>query len=205
MNRIIPRIGSIIVSITVLLFAIYMLIPFDFGSYFVCMFLPIGYILMAVGFLNESDPKRKVTSITGVVFAGIYATLIFIVYFAQLTIVRTGQLGEEASLILDFKKGGLLFNYDLLGYGIMALSTFFVGLSIDAKTKADKWLKNMLMIHGIFFLGCLIMPMTGIFKSMAGGSSSMGGVVALEIWCLYFLPIGVLSTIHFWEKKKPLN
>jgi len=108
-------------------------------------------------------------------------------------------------LILDFKKGGLLFNYDLLGYGIMALSTFFVGLSIDAKTKADKWLKDMLMIHGIFFLGCLIMPMTGIFKSMAGGSSSKGGVVALEIWCLYFLPIGVLSTIHFWEKKKPLN
>jgi len=160
---------------------------------------------MTVGFLNESDPKRKVTSITGVVFAGIYATLIFIVYFAQLTIVRTGQLGEEASLILDFKKGGLLFNYDLLGYGIMALSTFFVGLSIDAKTKADKWLKNMLMIHGIFFLGCLIMPMTDIFKSMAGGSSSKGGVVALEIWCLYFLPIGVLSTIHFWEKKKPLN
>ena len=44
-----------------------------------------------------------------------------------------------------------MFNYDLLGYGMMALSTFFIGLSVQADSKADKWMKALMMIHGIFF------------------------------------------------------
>ncbi len=42
---------------------------------------------------------------------------------------------------------GLLFSYDLLGYGMMALSTFFIGLTIKPKNKKDKWLKYLMMIH----------------------------------------------------------
>jgi hypothetical protein len=48
MNRTIPKIGAAVVTIAVFLFAVYMLIDFSFGSYLVCMFLPLGYIMMAV-------------------------------------------------------------------------------------------------------------------------------------------------------------
>ena len=50
--------------------------------------------------------------------------------------------------------------------------------------------------HGLFFPGCLIMPMAGMFLGHDGSTSS-GGVIALEIWCLYFLPIGILAYLHF--------
>ena len=61
------------------------------------------------------------------------------------------------------------------------------------------YLKILLIGHGLFFPGCLIMPMTGMFLGSNGssGSGSMGGVIALEIWCLYFLPIGILAFLHF--------
>lgn len=75
--------------------------------------------------------------------------------------------------ILDYSRGGLFFSYDLLGYGMMALSTFFVGLTIDAKSKADKWLKYLMIIHGVFFFSCFIMPMTGVISSTASGESNM--------------------------------
>lgn len=52
-------------------------------------------------------------------------------------------------------------------------------------------------IHGVFFIGCLIMPMTGVFTSMNSGETSIGGVIALEFWCAYFIPVGILSFIHF--------
>ena len=78
----------------------------------------------------------------------------------------------------------------------MALSTFFLGLSMKAKGKADRWLKRLLMIHGVFFPGCFLLPMTGIFLSM-GGETGRGGTVALVIWCVYFLPIGILAYRHF--------
>lgn len=202
MNQIIAKIGSIIVIITVLLFAICMLISFNFGSYFVCMLLPVGYIMMIAGFCNESDEDHKVAAYIGMIFAAVYAVLILLVYFAQTTAVRLDSLNEQAMRILDYSRGGLLFSYDLLGYSMMALSTFFIGLTINAKTKADKWLKCLMIIHGIFFLGCFIMPMTGVFSSMSNGEPNIGGVIALEFWCVYFLPIGVLAYRHFRKDNK---
>lgn len=203
MNQIIPKIGAGIVTAAVFLFAVCLLIDFSFGSYVVCTFLPIGYIMMAAGFYYESDADRKVAANVGIVFAAVYAVLILLVYFAQTTNVRLDDMTEQAIMILDFKRGGLMFSYDLLGYGMMALSTFFIGLSIKAESKSDRWLKSLMMIHGIFFFGCFIMPMTGAFRSMSGGGTSTGGVIALVFWCVYFFPIGVLAYKHFGNRKNP--
>lgn len=194
MNRLIPRIGAGIVCVTVLLFALCMLIGFDFGSYFVCMLLPIGYIMLAAGFAHEAEDSRKVASNVGMALAAVYAVLVLLVYFAQNTSVQLDNLGDQALGILDFKRGGLMFSYDLLGYGMMALSTFFIGLGLSPKNRADRWLKGLMTVHGVFFLSCFILPMTGL---LGGSSDGIGGVVALEFWCAYFLPIGVLSFKHF--------
>jgi len=187
----------VIVTISVVLFAVCMLISFEFGSYFVCMLLPIGYIMLTAGICAEADEGHRAAAHAGMVFAAVYAVLVLLVYFAQTTAVRSGLLGEQVMQILDYSRGGLFFSYDLLGYGMMALSTFFLGLTIDAGTKADRWLKYLMMIHGIFFVGCFILPMTGAFSSMSDGETSIAGVIALEAWCAYFAPIGILSIVHF--------
>ena len=197
MNKTIAWIGSIIVVITVALFAVFMFVS-DFGSYVVCIFLALGYLLMIEGFHNESCEKRKVAANVGLLFGCIYAVLILLVYFAQTTAVRNDPLNEQAAMLLDYSKGGLFFSYDLLGYGMMALSTFFTGLTIRPENRRDKWLKYLMIIHGVFFFSCLIMPMTGMFRAtMSEGNGKLGGTIALEFWCAYFLPIGVLSALHF--------
>lgn len=197
MNKAIAEFGSLLVTVSVFLFAIFMVISKS-GCYLVCIFLALGYIMMIAGFHNESDEDRKVSANIGMIFGCVYAVLILLVYYAQITAVRNDVLNEQAAMILDFSRGGLLFSYDLLGYGMMALSTFFIGLTIKPKNKKDKWLKYLMMIHGIFFFGCFIMPMTGLFSvSMSDGSDSLGGMIALEFWCAYFLPICILSMIHF--------
>jgi hypothetical protein len=200
MNRQIAKIGAATVTVTVFLFAVCLIADFLFGSYLVCMFLPIGYIMTAAGFQQESSADRRVAANTGLILAAVYAVLILLVYFAQTTTVQLEELNEQAARVLDYRKGGLLFNYDLLGYGMMALSTFFIGLSLQADGKADKWLKCLLMLHGIFFLGCFFLPMTGMFTHMADGGSGKGGTYALLFWCAYFLPIGILSYLHFDKK-----
>jgi hypothetical protein len=53
------------------------------------------------------------------------------------------------------------------------------------------------MIHGVFFLSCFVLPMTGMFSGMADGGAGNGGTIALLCWCAYFLPIGILSWLHF--------
>ena len=77
-----------------------------------------------------------------------------IVYFAQMTAVQFGNLSDSAMNVLDYSTFGLMFTYDLVGYALMALATVFAGLTIEPKNKADKWLKALLLIHGVFFLSC---------------------------------------------------
>lgn len=198
MNRLIAKTGSIIVIVTVFLFAVFLMTDLVFWSYLVCLILPIGYIMMTVGFHHERKGENSSASLLGVLFAAVYAVLIMLVYYAQLTAVNLGGLNEQAAALLDFRRGGLIFSYDLLGYGMMSLSTFFVGLTVRGKSKKDKILKYMLIIHGFFFFPCLIMPMTGIFASgMSDGETSGSGVMALVCWCVYFIPIGILSFLHF--------
>ncbi|MDO4802400.1 MAG: hypothetical protein Q4A15_09570 [Prevotellaceae bacterium] len=197
LNKIISKVGSSIVTVTVFLFALFLMINFPTGYFFVCLILPIGFIMMTAGIQNECEGDRKVAANIGLILAAVYATFIMLVYFAQLTTVKNELLNEQAANLLVFGKFGLIFNYDLLGYGVMALSTFFTGLSMKPKNKTDKWLRALMLIHGVFYFSCTFMPMTGMFVKMSSGGDGIGGRLALVVWCVYFLPIGILSFIHF--------
>ena len=197
LNKMIPEVGSAIVTVTVFLFALFLIINYSMGSFFVCLILPIGFIMMTAGLHNEIESDRIVAANIGLILAGVYCTFIMLVYFTQLTTVNNEQLTEQAANLLEMGKCGLIFNFDLLGYGIMALSTFFTGLSMKAKNKADKCLKAFMMIHGVFYFSCTFMPITGMFSKMSSGGNGLGGRLALVAWCVYFLPVGILSFLHF--------
>ena len=202
LNNTIAKIGSGIVTMTVFLFALFLIINYSMGRYFVCLILPLGFIMMTAGLHNECENDRKVAANIGLVLAAVYCTFIMLVYFTQLTTVNNEQLTEQAANLLEIGKCGLIFNFDLLGYGVMALSTFFTGLAMKPRNKVDKWLRALMMIHGLFYFSCTFMPMTGMFSKMSSGGNGLGGRLALVAWCVYFLPIGILSFLHFRKKIK---
>ncbi len=197
MDKKIGMYSSIVNLISVIGFAISMLVGFDSGSYFSSMFIAFSFVPMMCAYAHFSEKSRKLAGTVAAVFAAMYGTIILLVYFAQLTTVRMEDLTGQAAKLLDFQQFGLLFNYDMLGYALMALATLFAGMSINAHLKSDKWLKYLLIIHGIFFVSCLIMPMLGLFKA---DSPAWIGVAVLEFWCLYFSPISILSYFHFTKQ-----
>ena len=199
MNKKIGMVSSFINLCAVIGFALCMLVGTNFGSYLVCMFIAFSFVPMMCTFSMYSSSERKAAGYTAMIFAGMYAILILQVYFAQVTTVRLDALKEQAMQIINYQKFGLYFNYDLWGYGLMALSTFFAGLTIDAKSKCDKWLKALLLIHGVFFISCLVMPMMGLFTTDMAGVSWIGTAI-LEFWCIYFAFISILSILYFSKK-----
>lgn len=48
------------------------------------------------------------------------------------------------------------------------------------------------MLHGAFCV-CMFVPILPLPATNQGN----GGTIALICWCLFFLPIGVLSILHF--------
>ena len=196
MNRKISMIAPLVNAIAVTGFALSMLIGSNFGSYLSSIFIAFSFVPMICSYAFYSKKETKLAGIVAIGFAVVYATLISLVYFAQMTTVRTGGLTSQAVSLLDFQQFGLFFNYDLLGYALMALSSFFAGLTICVKSKADKWLKALLLIHGVFFITCFIFPMLGLFTTDMAGAEWISTAV-LEFWCVYFIPISVLSFLHF--------
>ena len=109
-NKAVAKFGAMLVTVSVILFAIFMATS-KFASYLVCIFLALGYVMMIAGFHQESDEDRKVPANIGILFGCVYAVLILLVYYAQITAVRNDALNEQAVMLLDYSRGGLLFNH----------------------------------------------------------------------------------------------
>ena len=101
LNKGVSKVGSAIVTVTVFLFAIFLIINFSMGYYFVCLILPIGFIMMTAGLNNECEGDRKVAANIGLIFAAVYSTFIMLVYFTQLTTVKNEQLNEQAEKLIN--------------------------------------------------------------------------------------------------------
>ena len=147
-------------------------------------------------FTVYTGEQAKAAGYAATAFGGIYALCNMMVYFTQITTVHLQPLGVEVRSLLDYSQFGLMFNLDMLGYCLMAIATFFAGLTIRAQTTADKWLKWLLLIHGVFAPTCFVLPMLGLFTPNMVGGEWIGTAIML-FWCLYFTPVGALSIRYF--------
>lgn len=198
MNRILGVWSAFFVTISVVLFASLMLLRLDFGAYAMSMLISWCYLLLACSFSTAATDDRRVAAGAGVAFGTLYAGFVTTVYFIQLTTVlhRTGS--PEVLAMLTYQElGSVMFNLDLLGYGMMAISTLFIGLTIAADTPMTKWLRFLMVLHGIFAPMCIALPILNIFGSMPRASGDATGIAVLLFWCLYFAPVGVLSFVYF--------
>lgn len=200
MNRKVGMYSAIITLTAVVSFALSMIVGSNYASYLSSLFISWGFVPMICAFAAYSQKEKKSAGYAAVAFSAIYAVIIGLVYFAQLTTVHLSKLNEQASAILDYSKlDSLFFNYDLFGYAFMALATFFIGLTIQAESRSDKWLKGLLLIHGVFAVSCVLMPMLGVFNANMSGGEIIG-VLVLEFWCVYFCPVCILAYKYFQKR-----
>ena len=199
MNKKIGTYASVVNLLAVIGFAISMLIGSNFGSYLSSLFIAFSFVIMICTFAYFSTESSRVAALCAMAFGVMYALCNSIVYFIQLSTVRNTVLTDQATSLLDFQQFGMIFNLDMLGYGLMSISTFFIGFTLVVKTRADRWLKWLLIVHGVFAVSCFIIPILGLFTTASQGSDIIG-VLILEFWCLYFAPIGILSVLHFARK-----
>ncbi|MEO3944782.1 hypothetical protein [Gorillibacterium sp. CAU 1737] len=200
MNHKIGSIGSGLNAFAVFTFALSMLVESPFWSYLTSLVIALTFILMASAFAHYGKENTRVAGLCALAFGSMYALCNLIVYFTQLSTVQNSPLSPEALSLLDFQQFGLMFHWDMLGYALMSFSTFFMGLTINALTGTDRWLKGLLLVHGFFAVSCLITPMTSAFQPDNASTSDLG-VYILMFWCVYFIPIGILSMLHFGKKK----
>lgn len=208
MNRKIGFISSIVMGSTVAIFLVCLIVALftksvftENLSYGVCAVLSWGWVATACVYSCYAKKEHSAAAKIGVAIGVIYSTIISIVYFTQLTTVLYKSVDDTILQAFSFSAAGSwLFNLDLLGYGLLSISTLFVGVTLQPKNKTDKALKILLMLHGIFSV-CMFVPMLPLPSTNQGN----GGTIALIFWCLFFLPICILSAMHFKKLKDTDN
>ncbi|MDF2937758.1 MAG: putative rane protein [Paenibacillaceae bacterium] len=196
MNHKFGFIASLFALVCTLLFFVGLILLNDSLNYWSCLFLSWAYIGTACALAQEAPADRKGVAGAGIAIAAVYSLLTNLVYYTQLTTVAQDAAGEEVLRVFRFQQGSWMFGLDLLGYGLMALSTFLIGLSMVPAAPRDKALKVMLMLHGAFFPVCVLMPTLDVFTEGSGGNA---GIYALMGWCIYFAPAMALAARHFWR------
>ncbi|MFT8871999.1 MAG: hypothetical protein ABF868_06870 [Sporolactobacillus sp.] len=200
MTDIIGKTGALLTGSAIFIFAVSMIIGLFtdtlFASCFASLFIAIGYLLFVSALAALSVPEKRAAAGAAFAFALVYAVLVALVYYAQLTTVHLhpSLSGDVLDIISYGRSGSLFFNYDLLGYAFMGLSTFFAAFALEPRDRGDKVLRTLLAIHGLFFFSCLIVPLFPVFTP---GASIIPGTILLECWCAYFLPIMALGLRYF--------
>lgn len=103
------------------------------------LLLAPSFLALMIAVHQTVSPPRKVLSHAAIAFATIYAALISIVYYVQLTLVapRLARHDTSGIEVLIFKPfDSFFYAVDILGYSFMSLATLFVGLALRGKRTA---------------------------------------------------------------------
>ncbi len=97
------------------------------------------FLILMAALHHATAPALRVWSQVALAFATVYATLISLVYFTQLTFVgprlASGDIaGIEPFLFIPYRS--FLFAVDLLGYSMMSLSTLFAAFALPPGRRA---------------------------------------------------------------------
>ncbi|MEO5806430.1 hypothetical protein [Devosia sp.] len=198
MNRKLGLLSAAAVTVLVVLFALLMLVRLDYGAYGASLLISWAYLVLACSFAVMAGEGEQVAAQAGIAFAVLYAGFVTSVYFVQLTTILHQSAPVDILNALNYQTlGSLMFNLDLLGYALMSISTLFTGLTVTRAGRANKWLRYLLICHGVFAPICIALPIIDVFGTMPKQGGDAVGTAVLLLWCAYFLPVGILAVFHF--------
>jgi len=97
------------------------------------MLLAPSFVVLMTGIRHLVPDSRQIWAQAGVAFATVYATLIGIVYYVQLTLVMPRMLQDrtdDVEVLLFTPFDSFLYSVDLLGYSSMSLATLFASFGL---------------------------------------------------------------------------
>jgi hypothetical protein len=162
-------------------------------SYLVCLLLAPSFVVMMAGIHYQAPAEKRIWSHLGLTFAEIYAVLIVIVYYVQLTAVRNGS--AEALRPFTYAPGTVWFALDMLGYVFMCLATWFAAPVFNGADRLSRWIRGFFILHGILAISTFLVPV--FMKENPGAPAGNGGVYALLAWCVIYVPLALLVARYF--------
>lgn len=115
------------------------------------LLLGSAFLVLMAALHQATPPARRALSQAALAFATVYATLISMVYFTQLTLVAPRMAAHDLAGIEPFLFApyrSFLFAVDLLGYSMMSLATLFGAFALPPGQGARR-ARNAMIANGL--------------------------------------------------------
>ncbi len=161
-----------------------------FGGIVTIIAAPLLVILMAC--VHETSPRTlHVYSLSALVFTVLFAAMVSINRYVQLTVIRQGMTRgavEELKIFLPYGSDSVMFSLEILGWG------FFMGIAalcaapLFTATTVDRWLRGLFITYGALgltsALGLVLASPISAVGFMAWGPvlDAITGLLAVRFW-----------------------
>jgi hypothetical protein len=157
------------------------------------LLLAVVFVVLTVSIHYWAETSARIWSHVAVAFASIYAALVGIVYYVQLSFVlpRLARGEVEGIELLIFEPfDSFLYAVDVFGYSLMSLSTLFAA-AVFKGAGLERWIRRALIANG-----CLIpfLALQMFYPPLIWGGS---------LWAITFPTAAWLLAIHF--RRLPVN
>jgi len=115
------------------------------------LFLAPSFALLMLCIHYYAPEEKKVWSHAGIIFATIYAVMVSINYYVQLTLVLPHMMRGEIESIRPFlftPFDSFIYSVDVLGYSFMSLSTLF-GAFVFTGVGLERTVRRFLVANGL--------------------------------------------------------
>ena len=201
MNRYSKNLGifsSVLAALLTTLFGVFVVLNDKLIYFTSVLFLSISVVIMIVSMKTFIPQQKEVFVSCAIAFGVVYAVLVSMVYYAQISVVLKGTLSSDLLNIVSDSPGTVFFFIDMLGYSFLCLATLFMAFAIDRR---DLLFRISLLIHSALFIPTFLLPFLPITFSTAESSGSTSGNFVLLAWCIIFVPVCLLLARYFIKQK----
>jgi hypothetical protein len=162
------------------------------------LLLSLSVILMVIAMEAFISQGKKVFANCAIAFSIMYAVLVDIVYYTQISVVRMGTLSNEQLTIVSDFPGTVFFYLDMLGYCFLCMATLFIAFSVN---RSYRLLRVFLFIHSSLVIPTFLLPFLPFTFNTNKTSGNLSGALILILWCMIFTPVCLLMTKYFLKQK----
>ncbi|HEY3316273.1 MAG TPA: hypothetical protein VGL40_13475 [Bacillota bacterium] len=165
-----------------------------FGAILTITLAPVIVILLAC--VHHCAPEeRKAWSLSGLAFAVLFAAMVSINRYVQLTVIRQGLASgsvDQLQLFLPYGNNSIMLSLEILGWGFFLSLAALCAAMVFNGGGLERWLRALFIAYGLL-----------------GLTSALGLVVASPITALGFVAwgpvldvIAALLGVWFWRRAK---
>jgi len=190
--------SSLLAALLTTLFGIFVVLDAKFIYFTSVLFLSISVVMMIISMKTFIPPEKEVFVNCAIAFGIMYALLVSLVYYTQISVVLKGTLSNELLKIVSDSPGTVFFYIDMFGYCFLCLATLFMAFAINRR---DVLFRVFLLIHSVLFVPTFLLPFLPVNFSTTETSGSTSGNFVLVAWAAIFVPVCLLLTRYFLKQK----